>query len=97
MTPKLIAQIVRVVDGTRVGSIDLRTGDLATDAADLLSAWERLRKDGAPRFAGERIAGDSTQGVEPLSGNSLSYALIALREQGFDWQVDGTRKRKGRH
>jgi hypothetical protein len=95
MKPKLIAQIVRVVDGTRVGSIDLSTGDLATDVADLSSAWERLRTDSGLHLAGTRVAGHGREGVEPLLGNGLSAALIALRARGFDWRVDGTRKRRG--
>lgn len=85
MALRLIAQVVRIADGMPVGVLNLDTAQLATEDATLLAAWQRFRQDG--------IRCRDREGVRPLSRATLSEALLALRHDGFDWRLDGSRKR----
>jgi hypothetical protein len=76
---KLIADIVRISDGTSLGSVDLDTGEFDTTNPELLAAWDRLRRDGV------RSADRTCPAA--LSRATLADALIALRAQGFDWRL----------
>jgi hypothetical protein len=80
----LVAEIVRAADRVSVGTLDLRNAKLAATSVDLLVAWERLRRDGLQRAL--------EAAPRPLSSATLTDALTALRQQGFDWRVGGSRK-----
>jgi hypothetical protein len=86
MKLRLIAQVVRMADDTPVGLLNLDTAQLNTTDASLLAAWQRFRQDG--------IRCRDREGVRPLSRATLSEALLALRRDGFDWRIDGSRKRQ---
>jgi hypothetical protein len=86
MKLRLMAQVVRMADDTPVGLLNLDTAQLATTDASLLAAWQRFRQDG--------IQCRDREGVRPLSRATLSEALLALRRDGFDWRLDGSRKRQ---
>ena len=83
---RLIADIVRISDGAAVGSINLDTAELATTDSSLFAAWDRLRQDG--------VRHSERQCAEPLSRATLGHALSALQAQGFEWRIDGVRKRR---
>lgn len=79
MKLKLIADIVRLSDGVSLGRVNLDTGEFETSNPELFAAWESLRRDGVRRA--------DRSDPEPLSPATLGDALIALRMQGFDWQL----------
>jgi hypothetical protein len=81
----LVAEIVRAADDVPVGKLDLRNAKLAATSVDLLVAWERLRRDGVTRAL--------ESAPRPISSATLTEALAALRQQGFDWRIGRSRKR----
>jgi hypothetical protein len=78
---RLVAQVIRIGDGAPVGVLDLETIQLTTADPALLAVWQRLRDEGV------RCGGDQTE-VRPLSRTTLSDALLAIRNEGFDWRCD---------
>jgi hypothetical protein len=79
-----VVEILSATDSLRVGTLDLRNGELATSSVDLTVAWERLRREGVRRAVG----------APPMSfwTAPLAEALSALRQQGFHWRLAGAHK-----